>query len=83
VKVRRNKLWEAAAGFVRNAEQITFIGYSLPSYDKDAIELFQSNVCRGVRIEVIDSSNATIDRFRKLFSSSVVKGTISDLRKWI
>jgi len=32
---------------------------------------------------VIDSSNATIDRFRKLFSSSVVKGTISDLRKWI
>ena len=73
------QLWEAAAGFVRNAEKITFTGYSLPLYDQDAIRLFQSNVPRGIRIEVIDSSEATIDRFKKLFPNFVIEGTVRDL----
>ena len=74
-----DQLWEAAPEFVRHAEKITFIGYSLPPYDQDAIRLFQSNVHKGIRIEVIDSSEATIDRFKKLFPNSVIEGTIRDL----
>ena len=74
-----SQLWEEAVGFLRNAEKITFIGYSSPLYDQDAIKLFQSNVTRGIRIEVIDSSEATIDRFKKLFPNSVIEGTIRDL----
>lgn len=76
-----SQLWDAAAGFVRSAEKITFIGYSFPLYDQDAIKLFQSNVHRGMRIEVIDFSEATIDRYKKLFPESVIKGMLSDLSK--
>ena len=76
-----SQLWEEAVGFLRNAEKITFIGYSSPLYDQDAIKLFQSNVTRGIRIEVIDSSEATIDRFKKLFSNLTIKDTICDLSK--
>jgi hypothetical protein len=69
-----SQLWDAAAEFVQVADKITFIGYSLPSYDQDAIRLFQSNVRRETRIEIIDSSEATIDRYKKLFPKSVMEG---------
>jgi hypothetical protein len=74
-----DQLWKRAAEFVRNAEKIIFIGYSLPSYDRDAIGLFQSNVKEGTQIEVIDSSKATIDRFKGLFSDFAIKNTIRNL----
>jgi hypothetical protein len=74
-----SQLWDVAARFVRNAEKITFIGYSLPHYDQDAMRLFQSNVRRETQIEVIDSSEATIDRYKKLFPKCVTEGIVCDL----
>ena len=74
-----SQLWDVATEFVRNADKLTFIGYSLPLYDEDAIKLFQSNVHKGTQIEVIDSSEATIDRYKNLFATFVVEGIVSDL----
>lgn len=74
-----SQLWDAAAESVRGADKITFFGYSLPSYDLDATRLFQSNVRRETRIEIIDSSEATIDRYKKLFPKCVTEGIVCDL----
>ncbi|MDD5584761.1 MAG: hypothetical protein PHV55_06880 [Candidatus Omnitrophica bacterium] len=81
VNQKISQLWNAAEESVRRADKITFIGYSLPTYDSDAIKLFQSNVHGGIWIEVIDFSKATIDRFKELFPNSKIEGTIRDLSK--
>lgn len=75
-----SRLWDMAAKFVRNAEKITFIGYSLPHYDQDAIKLFQSNVRRGTQIGVIDSSEATIDRYKALFHEYAIEGMVRNIQ---
>jgi hypothetical protein len=76
---RINQLWKTAAEFVQNAERISFIGYSMPNYDLDTIELFKSNMQKGTQIEIIDNSKATIDRYKELFPEHIIKGTIQDI----
>lgn len=75
-----SQLWDVATEFVKRADKITFIGYSLPPYDRDAIKLFQSNIRREARIEVIDISEDTIVKYKKLFPEHNIRGIIRDLR---
>ncbi len=76
---RINQLWKTATEFVQNAERISFIGYSMPNYDRDAIELFKSNMQKETQIEIIDNSKITIDRYKELFPEHIIKGTVQDI----
>jgi len=74
-----NRLWEMAADLIKRTEKITFVGYSLPEYDQDAIKLFQSNTHDATRIEVIDISQDIINRYKTLFPESHLYGSVCDL----
>jgi len=73
------KLWDAAAQYIKSAEKITFIGYSMPTYDKDAMRLFQENIQQGAHIKVIDCAQATIDRYKASFPAYKIEGVVRDL----
>ncbi|MDD2778322.1 MAG: hypothetical protein PHI16_05500 [Methanocellales archaeon] len=49
-----NSLWNIAKNHLKDADQVTVIGYSFPEYDKDVIKLFQDSLNTNVRIEVVD-----------------------------
>jgi hypothetical protein len=74
-----NQLWLAAAEFVGKTDKITFIGYSMPDYDREVLELFKSNVRNETQINVIDNSIDTINKYKKLFPQS--QGIINNIGK--
>lgn len=74
------ELWAAATMLVGKADKITFVGYSLPDYDKDVQNLFRTHIRSGTEIVVIDSSTATIERYKALFSNTRVQGIECDLK---
>lgn len=45
--------WTCAKQLVRDARLVTFIGYSLPEYDEDALRLFRENLREDAAIVVI------------------------------
>ncbi len=49
-----NQLWNVAKQHLKDAEQVTIIGYSFPKYDKDVKKLFQTSLDTNVHIEVVD-----------------------------
>ncbi len=66
------KLWEAARALILSAEQVVFIGYSLPAYDQFAKELFQF-ACRGKRILVCNPSPDVIRTFEQTFPGEEIE----------
>lgn len=74
------KLWDAAASLISKADKITFVGYSLPDYDKDVQTLFGNNIRSGPEIVIVDSSPAVIERYKTLFPSTKVQGIECDLK---
>jgi hypothetical protein len=50
------KGWGTAEALLQIATKIMFIGYSLPSYDKEAFELFSNCIPRGSEIYVVSKS---------------------------
>jgi hypothetical protein len=56
-------VWKIAAEAVKMADVISFIGYSLPSYDLDAVELFR-DCARATRVNVIAKGMASNMRQR-------------------
>jgi len=56
-------LWTCAAALLAEASEVTFIGYSMPSYDEDAIELF-GGCGRNARIEVLAKNIDSAMRLR-------------------
>jgi hypothetical protein len=53
-KERINPLWNIARNHLKEAEQVTVIGYSFPEYDRDVISLFRDSLDTNARIEVVD-----------------------------
>ncbi|SPE40112.1 hypothetical protein SBA7_1280004 [Candidatus Sulfotelmatobacter sp. SbA7] len=73
-EARRNteKLWEAVAALILRAEEVVFIGYSLPAYDQFAKELFQCT-CHDKRIVVCNPSPTVIEAFEQAFSGENIQ----------
>jgi NAD-dependent SIR2 family protein deacetylase len=61
---RINSLWNVAKNHLKEASQVTIIGYSFPEYDKDVIKLFQESMNANVRLEVVDICK---NKYRDLF----------------
>jgi len=43
-------IWAKAKTILRNSSTVFFVGYSLPPYDLDALELFSNNISQSTRI---------------------------------
>ncbi|MFH1645836.1 MAG: hypothetical protein ABIB11_05380 [Candidatus Omnitrophota bacterium] len=80
---KMKNLWNYAARNLQLAERITFIGYSLPLYDKDATKLFKDNVRNGVIIKVVDKSKDTYNRFAKLFDKQKMEFVECDIKNFV
>ena len=52
-----DQLWNRAGEELRQAQKITIIGYSFPSYDTGVISLFKNNIRQGVKLEIINSTS--------------------------
>ena len=65
-------LWSDARAAIAESDEIVFIGYSLPLYDSFAVETLRS-VCAGKQMTVYDLSDHTLERFREVFPTAVLK----------
>jgi hypothetical protein len=62
-------LWKKAAWFLRNAEEILIIGYSLPRADSAALTLFLTN-CDPGKVKIVNSDQRTCHRIGPLLSNT-------------
>lgn len=51
---RINFIWNVAKDHLKEADEVTIIGYSFPDYDEGVIELFRDSLDANVRLEVVD-----------------------------
>jgi len=62
------KIWEHVKEALSEADEVIFIGYSLPSYDKFALDVLQNSICNhDCSVEVITPSQETWDAYRHSF----------------
>jgi hypothetical protein len=65
------QLWRAVERLLLRAEEIVFIGYSLPAYDQYASKVL-GRVCTGKRLIICNPERETTDRFRQTFATSEI-----------
>lgn len=64
---RFNGLWEKAANVLTDADEILFIGYSIPDYDSDIKGLLKKNINSNSIIKIVDPDNNNIkNKIKKL-----------------
>jgi len=66
-----NRLWAVFTEFIRNAQEIIVVGYSLPGTDAASIAVLRQFVRdaseqRSKRLMIVDRSPAVLDRYRRL-----------------
>ncbi|HEY6340102.1 MAG TPA: hypothetical protein VIY49_01310 [Bryobacteraceae bacterium] len=62
-------IWEKAMRLLCSAATVCFVGYSMPEYDRDAVELFQRGIGRSTKIQVLSPlhSQQSMQRYRTTF----------------
>lgn len=64
-------LWQDAIAAVAEAEEVVFIGYSLPPYDSFAVHTLKK-LCANKHVSVYDPSEVTLNRFREEFPRAIL-----------
>lgn len=86
---RIKKLWETAGNELGEAEKITFIGYSFPSYDEKAFDLFHDNSSNKAAIKIIDyksskqSENIVKKRCEEVFGNTNIDYNFNGFEKYV
>lgn len=82
-KERIDSLWNAAKNHLKEAGQVTVIGYSFPGYDKDVIELFRDALDINVRLEVVDVYRNDRNKYGTEYFKKRYKELFPDIRRSI
>jgi hypothetical protein len=77
-----NRLWRMALDALRNAEEVTIIGYSLPPADSAAWTLLHTGCERGRTVVVNPSKADLVNRYSDLLKLPAFTPAM-DLRAWL
>ena len=64
-------IWAECSQVLRDAKRVVFLGYSLPPYDETSAAFFRE-ACAGKQVEVVNPSEADIQRFRDALGREVI-----------
>jgi hypothetical protein len=66
--------WATARAILRAADTVVFAGYSMPSYDTDALELFTGAISPDARVEFVNPNAVEMyTHFSRIFPRNEIR----------
>jgi ABC-type transporter Mla MlaB component len=76
------KQWRMAADFLKEADEIHIIGYSLPEADSASLTLLATNCGSKKKVDIINSDPVVNHKLRRLLSANVLRPPVS-FQEWL